>query len=157
MDASIIAGLFAGLGAVIAYFLGQRYSTLERKRQTCSQAMSDALSWLEIPYRIRRRPDDSPETLKALTETISDLRVRLNFHREWIAVELPEASERYNNLLSDVMRTVGPAIQEAWVAPYANNSAGMNTGNLGISDCKDAVEAFSNEVKNQLTILAWLR
>ena len=153
MDPSVIAALIAVAGAVLAYLLGQRQKALERKRTACAQAISDALQWLELPYRIRRRPDDIAETLSSLAERINNLREQLQFHEKWLRIEIPNSAKRYQSLVKVVMATAGPAIEDAWKTCPVKSAGEMNIGPLDINrdQVDEAVENFSLEVVKELS------
>ena len=142
--------------ATLAYLLGQRRISVERKRTLCAEAIADALQWLELPYRIRRRPDGTPQTLTALGDRINDLRERLQFHEKWLRIEIPQSVESYQRLVGEVKAAAGQEIGNAWNASPAQSASDMNVGQLSITrDGVDlAVEDFSVEV---VKALAWWR
>lgn len=144
------------IGAVLAYLLGQRRTSVERKRTLCAEAIADALKWLELPYRIRRRPDNTPQTLTVLGDRINDLRERLQFHEKWLRIEIPQSVASYRRLVEEVMAAARQEIEDAWTASPAESSSDMNIGQLSIiRDGVDAaVEDFSSEV---VKALAWWR
>ncbi len=160
LEPSVIAPLFVGApavaSAILAYLLGQRRISVERKRTLCAEAIADALQWLELPYRIRRRPDDTSQTLTALGDRINDLRERLQFHEKWLRIEVPQSVESYQRLVGEVRAAAGQEIEDAWNASPAQSASDMNIGQLSITrDLVDpAVEAFSAEV---VKALAWWR
>ena len=144
------------IGAVLAYLLGQRRTSVERKRTLCAEAIADALKWLELPYRIRRRPDNTPQTLTALGDRINDLRERLQFHEKWLRMEIPQSVVSYQRLVEEVMAAARQEIEDAWTASPAENASDMNIGQLSIirEGVDAAVEDFSSEV---VKALAWWR
>ena len=89
---SVVAAAIAALVAVLVYFLGQRQASVERKWRGSAEAIADALSWLELPYRIRRT-SDTPETLGALAERVHHLQERLLFHENWLRIEVPQPTQ----------------------------------------------------------------
>jgi len=151
---SVVAASIAAFVGVLVYFLGSRHSALERKRDECARAIADALAWLELPYRIRRRQDDSGETLAALAQRLHDLHERLLFHENWLRVELPGAEEKYRALVGAVKLAAVQALQEAWTSPPVSEPAGMNIGDLQVETehVDSAVRAFSDELKRRLVI-----
>ena len=157
---SVIAALVVGgsgvIGAVLAYLLGQRRTSVERKRTLCAEAIADALKWLELPYRIRRRPDNTPQTLTALGDRINDLRERLQFHEKWLRIEIPQSVVSYQRLVEEVMAAARQEIADAWTDSPAENASDMNIGQLSIirEGVDIAVEDFSSEV---VKALAWWR
>ena len=153
LDPSVVAALVAVVGAVVAYLLAQRQAALERKRKSCAQAISDALQWLELPYRIRRRPDDAAETLSSLAERTNNLREQLEFHEKWLRIEIPNCAQSYTRLVKEVRAAAGTAIEEAWRTCPVKSAEDMNIGALDISRDKveEAVEEFSSEVVKELS------
>ena len=154
--AALVVGASAVLSAVLAYLLGQRRTSVERKRASCAEAIADALHWLELPYRIRRRPDNNLQTLTALGDRINDLRERLQFHEKWLRIEIPRSVASYQRLVREVMAAAGQEMENAWTASPVESASDMNIGQLNIiRDHVDAaVEDFSSEVVKSL---AWWR
>ena len=153
LDPSVVAALIAVVGAVVAYLLGQRQAALERKRKSCAQAIADALQWLELPYRIRRRPDDAAETLSSLGERINNLREQLEFHEKWLRIEIPGSAQRYSRLVKEVRVAAGAAIEDAWRTCPVKSAGDMNIGALDINrdQVEEAVEEFSSAVVKELS------
>ena len=153
MDSSIIAALIAVIGVVFGYLIGQRQTALERKRILCAEAISDALQWLELPYRIRRRTGNADETLASLAKRINHLRERLQFHEKWLRIEMPKSLTSYKCLVKEVMTAARPAIEEAWNACPVESATDMNLGLLEIGREKVdvAVERFSSDAVKALT------
>ena len=152
MDGPVIAAIIAAASAVVVYFLGQRQASLERRRKACAEAVADALAWLELPYRIRRRLDNTKEALGALVERIHHLQERLAFHESWLRVELPQAHKIYRELLDSVRASARSALQDAWRASPMSDAAEMNIGDLGLQPVDSLVESFSQEVRKHLAI-----
>ena len=129
---------------------------MERKRILCAEAIADALKWLELPYRIRRRPNDVAETLDSLGERINHLRERLQFHEKWLRVEMPNSVPSYQRLVQEVMAAAGPVIHDAWNASPVASAGDMNLDwlDIGQENVTLSVEDFSSEV---VKALAWWR
>ena len=153
LDPSVVAALIAVVGAVVAYSLGQRQAALERKRKSCAQAIADALQWLELPYRIRRRTDDAAETFSSLAERINNLREQLEFHEKWLRIEMPDSAQKYGRLVKEVRAAAGTAIADAWRTGPVKSAEDMNIGALDISrnQVEEAVEEFSSAVVKELS------
>lgn len=153
LDPSVVAALIAVVGAVVAYLLGQRQAALERKRKSCAQAIADALQWLELPYRIRRRTDDAAETLSSLADRINNLREQLEFHEKWLRIEMPDSAQKYGRLVKEVRAAAATAISDAWRTGPVKSAGDMNIGALDISrnQVEEAVEEFSSAVVKELS------
>src|SRR5262249_11504537 len=103
--------------AYVVHRSTQKAIANDRKRDTCAKAMTDALAWMELPYRISRRIDDSPETVRALVERAHALQEAMLFHLSWLQVEIPEASTEYLSLISAVKDAAFAEITKPWVRP----------------------------------------
>lgn len=89
---AVIASV-VGLGVTIgiaAYNVVQQQK--ENRRQERAKAYAEAIraveDYLETPYRIRRR-DGSTEHRWELTESISEIQSRINFHKDWLRINAP--------------------------------------------------------------------
>lgn len=157
LSASAIAASAAVVVATLAFLGRWRETELTRKRQTCAEAMADAIAWIELPYRVRRRQDDEPLTLDALAERFHTLHERLLFHENWLRVELPTAYQLYVDLVEAARRAAFVAIREAWEADPVSTPVGMNISadDLGIdrTEVSGAAAAFTIEVRNRLSLV----
>ena len=71
--ATIIAAAIAAIVALAGYALTQAWARRERHARTIAGALAAVESYLEAPYRVRRRPASTPEVRAALTSSLSDL------------------------------------------------------------------------------------
>jgi len=128
--AIVVAAAVAALGAVVVYVLQVRETARERKRRMCADALADALAWLELPYRVRRRTDDSSEVLAQLAQRAHDLQERLLFHRSWLCMELPGAWQQYDDLVTAIKEATREPLQQAWAHPPVTEPTDMNIERL---------------------------
>lgn len=128
--AAILAAAITAVVAILVYTSGQREARRDRKRELCGKAIADALAWMELPHRIRRRVDDDGQTLHQLTGGIHDLQQSLLFYTSWLRVELPEAHEAYEAFVVAIKTATSQHLQDAWQSPPAKTAAGMNVGPL---------------------------
>lgn len=117
--------------------------------------MADAIAWLELPYRVRRRQGDDKATLDALAERFHVLHERLLFHENWLRIEVPTAHPLYKQLVAEARSAALDATRKAWESAPVQAPKDMNTGNLGIDRAKVgvAVAEFAGEVRKRLRIL----
>jgi len=148
-SATIAAALLAAFGAALLFLLGQRAVDRSRKRELCGKAIAEALAWLELPYRIRRRLDDNAETLRAMTDRIHQLQESLLFYSSWLRVELPEAHDDYTSLLGAIKSGTRASIQEAWRMPPLADASGMNIGEIAIDRARidESLSEFTATVR----------
>jgi hypothetical protein len=103
----------------------------DRRRDRYAQAVQTLVAWIEFPYRVRRRTDDTLGTLKALADLGHDLQERLAGHQAWIATEHRRLATAYATTRATITKHVRPAIQEAWETPPAATPAAMNLHGRG--------------------------
>jgi hypothetical protein len=109
------------------------------RRDTFAEAVRTLVAWNEYPYRIRRRVEDSPETLDKLAAMGHDLQERLGASRAWIAGESSALRDVYDSCIGDLNRAVSPACREAWQRAPVTSAAGMNLSGFGGGGSSDVV------------------
>jgi hypothetical protein len=137
--AAVIA--FAG-GSLITSIVGRRAEATERRRMAYSEAVEALVSWIEYPYRVRRRTSDNPATLDLLTELGHDLQERLACHQTWVAAECIWAGETYERVLAGIRGPCAEATKSAWEATPITAAAGMNLRDFGAGDLQPWVRAM---------------
>lgn len=152
MDAAVIAAIISAALAVLAFFLNQRLASLERCRGACAEALGEALAWLELPYRIRRRTDDKAETLASLAERIHHLQERLAFHESWLQVEVPGAYEPYRTLVRGIRDGSRDALKQSWEETPKTEAKDMNIGDVPAPDVRELREAFCEAARRDLAV-----
>jgi hypothetical protein len=129
---TVAVGLIAALSAIGVYVLGQRAASRDRKRELCGKAIAHALAWMELPYRIRRRVDNNPDTLRTLADRIHELQESLLFYSSWLRVELPQAHDEYQSLVNAVKQATRASVRDAWCTNPSAESADMNIEELKV-------------------------
>ncbi|MDK1342907.1 hypothetical protein QNO09_06240 [Streptomyces sp. 378] len=79
--AALIVPCIALFGAFLTYALNQRAVRRERRAKTFAEALTAVEEYLEMPYRIRRRPESSSAIRQQLTDEVSSLLARMAFHQ----------------------------------------------------------------------------
>ncbi|MDE3095831.1 MAG: hypothetical protein KGK07_07505 [Chloroflexota bacterium] len=146
----VALGAVAG-AAAIAYFFAIRQRRMDEKKATCARAVTDALAWLELPYRIRRRMNSDPETLHNLADQMHQLQERLLFDQNWMLVELLQAERSYSILVAAVKQAAEQPLRDAWLAPPVENPSGMNIGSLGIPSVESELRSFASDARRRLS------
>lgn len=84
----ILAVLSSGvLSALITAKWNEQAERRRLRRDRYVQVVSTLVAKAELPYRVRRRTDDSPETLAALASRIHDLQEQLVVDETWVAAD----------------------------------------------------------------------
>ena len=140
----------AVLGAIVSRVFARIGEATDRRRDRYAEAVQTLVAWIEYPYRVRRRTDDSPATLTALANHGHDLQERLALHEAWIATEHPALAQTYAATRATLNRLVGPLISEAWDHRPTGKASAMNLRGWGPSDeCRDAIAKLQCEIQNR--------
>lgn len=130
-------------GGATAAGLNRLYTRADHRRDRYAEAVSALIAWTEYPYRIRRRTDDTPETLATLAGYGHDLQERLARNSAWITTEHPEMGRIYRELIGRVKSSTATLIEEAWTSPPVGSSADMITNGWGAETAKAMHEEIS--------------
>ena len=121
-----------------------------RRRDRYAEAIQTLVAWIEFPYRVRRRTDDTPATLKLLADIGHDLQERLAGHQAWIATEHPRLAKTYAATRATITEQVGSAAQQAWDSPPMATPADMNLHGWGpAGSCQAALVDLQHEIENR--------
>ncbi|MFJ5074910.1 hypothetical protein ACIP8Z_09940 [Streptomyces sp. NPDC088553] len=137
---ALIVPVIALLGVYVTYVLNQRAARRERRAKTFAEALTAVEEYLEMPYRIRRRPD-SPDARRELTDQVSSLLARMAFHHAWLQIEASAVAEPYTVLVSAARSEAGVHMSEAWMQPPIQSDDGMNLGQAYPRDQSAAARA----------------
>jgi hypothetical protein len=127
----VVAILTAALAAVVAVggFLLTYHSTRrDRKAKFFAEALLAVKALQEIPYRVAKRPDSSPETRERLGKVIHDTYVTMSFYQSWLRIDSPVVGEAYRLLSTSADRLVSTQGKHAWSSPIIKEDADMVLG-----------------------------
>lgn len=117
MSPSVLAALIAAGSAVVLTVLrslGWLVSApRDRRRDLYGLAYQDAMAWLEMLYRVRRRAR-GPEAERELIERFHELQEQIDYHRGWLGSESRYLARSYCRLVLAIKKSSEPLIQEAW-------------------------------------------
>jgi hypothetical protein len=109
----LIAGGFAVLGTLLKALGWLVSAPRDRRRDLHGRAYQDAMAWLEMLYRIRRRPEDGSGD-RELIVRFHELQEHIDYHRGWLGSESRFLARSYCRLVDAIKRASEPLIQEAW-------------------------------------------
>lgn len=108
----------AALVALAGYLLTQAWNRRERWARSFSEALAAVEDFLELPYRVRRRPaQDDGSCRFAITSHISDVQARLRFHSTWLRLQSPSVASAYEALVRAARQEAAPQRNDAWRLP----------------------------------------
>jgi hypothetical protein len=126
--AALIVPFIALFGAFLTYALNQRAVRKERRAKTFAEALTVVEEYLEMPYRIRRRPESSSAVRQQLTDEVSGLLARMAFHQAWLQIEASAVAVPYATLVATARAKAGAQMSLAWQQPPITTDDGMNLG-----------------------------
>jgi hypothetical protein len=127
----ILVALVGLAGAVLGALVSQWGAERQRRREAYAAAVRTLISWAEYPYRIRRRPDDEPETLTRVTELGHTLQEDVRYHQTWIAAENTQVGQLYREVSRRVIAVGREACRDAWRLPPVPTASAMNLNGWG--------------------------
>lgn len=112
----VFAALVAASVAVVGYARQQRAARQAQRTTVYAQALQAVEDYMEGPYRIRRR-DGSAATRQLLTESLSDVKSRINFHQSWLSLHASkDLADAYTAFVQAAQREAGAQMTSAWRA-----------------------------------------
>lgn len=127
LGSSVLAGLITSV-------LGNLRAASTARREGYANAVRSLIARGEYPYRVRRRVSDDAYVLSALVERGHDLQEQLAACRTWVASEHRVLGQLFEEALTTIDTTVGPAIKDAWDNPPISSATGMNLNGWGPGD-----------------------
>jgi hypothetical protein len=124
----LLVPVVAGSFLLAGYLLNQIWARNERRANAFAAALAAVENYLEMPYRVRRRPASDPQARATLTNQMSDIKAQIAFHQAWLQVEAPQVAEAYDNLVRAAQEEGGAQMQQAWKEPLRDTDAAMNLG-----------------------------
>lgn len=118
----VIAAIVTGLVALVVLAVNQYQARQDARRKDFAEALAAVERYAELPYRIRRRQDSTPEVRGRIAEFIHEVQQDLLFHKSWMRIQAPNVVEVYDSLLQATREEAGSAMSEAWsMTPIARD------------------------------------
>ena len=124
----VIAALIAAAAVLIGYLVNQVANRRAEKTKVFAEAIEAVADYQEMPYRIRRRPAPDAASRLALSERVSDIQKRIDFHRAWLSIESTKVGDAYEALVSAVRKEAGEHMKSAWEEPLITADDQMSLG-----------------------------
>ena len=124
----VVAALIAASAVLVGYLVNQISNRRVEKTKVFASAIEAVADYQEMPYRIRRRPASDAATRVTLSERVSDIQKRIDFHRAWLTIESSTVGEAYENLVSAVRKEAGAHMKTAWGEALITSDEEMSLG-----------------------------
>lgn len=144
---ALIVPVIAALGAVTLWALNQRAHRRERRNQAFAAALAAVEAYTEMPYRIRRRPDNV-RARHDLTDQISTIQADIAWHQAWLELEAPTVAEPYRALVRAARNQAGAQMRQAWTHGPLRHDRDMN---LHIAYPREQIDAARAQCLDAMT------
>lgn len=114
------------LSALLTKLMDRSGTKAEAIRVGYAEATRAMNAWGQFPFRIRRRTDDEPETLRKLEALGAEIQERLAYASGWVAAESPAMGELFTELVTALRAEVAVHNREAWAAAAVARPSDMN-------------------------------
>jgi phage-related minor tail protein len=160
IDGTVIAAVVTGLVALLVLAGNQYQARKDRLRKDFAEALAAVERYAELPYRILRRQDSTPEVRGHIAEQVHEVQQDILFHKSWVRIQSSEVAEVYDALLGAMREEAGVAMTQAWNTAPITRDEDMSLGD-GFSFTQMGVERvrYVEAVRWQLqpVILRWTR
>src|SRR5215203_1622123 len=99
IDGTVIAAVVTGLVALLVLAGNQYQARKDRLRKDFAEALAAVERYAELPYRILRRQDSTPEVRGHIAELVHEVQQDILFHKRWVRIQSSEVAEVYDALL----------------------------------------------------------
>lgn len=138
---ALIVPIIAALGGIVIWSVTQCARRRERRSKAFAAALASVEAYVEMPYRIRRRPDDFGARHE-LTDQISTIQADIAWHQAWLELEAPAVADSYRALVRVARAQAGAQMRDAWLLDPIRRDSEMN---LGIAYPREQIDAARAE------------
>ena len=117
------SSVFATLASKLLDRSGSRTETV---RAGYADAVKALNAWGQFPLRIRRRVDDTPQTLIRLEALGAQIQENMAYSSGWVSAESAEIGQVFNRLVELLRAEVTVHARQAWASPPAAVPSAMN-------------------------------
>lgn len=148
---TLLAAAIAAAVAVFGYVISQSADRRAKKAQFYAEALRAIKELEEMPYRVAKRKDSSPETREKLGSKISDIFVDISFYLSWLRIDSPLIGDAYALMAGSAISASEQQLRYAWGLPIIteDKDVGLNEQFFGRDKPAQVVcmAAMHNELK----------
>jgi NTP pyrophosphatase (non-canonical NTP hydrolase) len=148
---TLLAAAIAAAVAVFGYVINQNADRRAKKAQFYAEALRAVKELEEMPYRVAKRKDSSPETREKLGSEISDIFVDISFYLSWLRIDSSLIGEAYALMARSATSACEQQLRYAWGLPIITDDKDVGLDNHFFGRDKSAqvvcVAAMHNELK----------
>jgi hypothetical protein len=144
-------GVIALVGGLLVVLLTAYCTGLATRKQDRSARygvmVATLTSWVEMPYRVRRRLSNDQTVTQPLIDRFHDLQEQLARDTAELAAECPWLFKRHRVAADEIRDCTKPFIAEAWETEPIGVLGEMNLNGWGPTGCDAAIQAFQSELR----------
>jgi phage-related minor tail protein len=129
IDGTVIAAVVSGFVALLVLSGNQYQARKDRLRKDFAEALAAVERYAELPYRILRRQDSTPEVRERIAEQVHEAQQDMLFHKSWVRIQSSEVAKVYDALLGAMREEAGAAMTQAWNTAPITRDEDMPVGN----------------------------
>ena len=114
IDGTVIAAAVTGFVALLVFAGNQYQARKDSLRKDFAEALAAVERYAELPYRILRRQDSTPEVRGRIVEQAHEVQQDILFHKSWVRIQSSEVARAYDALLRAMREEAGAAMTQAW-------------------------------------------
>ena len=122
----VLAAAFAAAAALAGYWLTYVSKRSENKAETYAKALAAVEAYKQLPYRICRRGESTPEVRGSLGKAIGDVQQDLAFYRRFLRLDSVAVGLAYDALVDKVYASGRDFRAKAWGMPPAPTDKDMD-------------------------------
>jgi hypothetical protein len=122
----VLAATIAAAAALTGYWLTYASKRSESKTETYAKALAAVEAYKQLPYRICRRGESTPEVRGNLGKVIGDVQQDLAFYRRFLLLDSEAVGLAYGFLVDKVYNSGRVFRAKAWCMPPASEDKGMD-------------------------------
>lgn len=116
VTAAVITSAFGLLIAAFKAIAWAISGPRDRRRALYGTAYQQAMAWVEMLYRVRRRGNDEASA-RELVERFHALQEQIDYHRGWLGSESKYLARSYCRLVGAIKCQTEPLMRTAWSHP----------------------------------------
>jgi hypothetical protein len=133
----LLAAVVAAAAALVGYWLTYVSKRSDSKAETYAKALAAVEAYKQLPYRICRRAESTPDVRGSMGKVIGDVQQDLAFYRLFLRLDSETVGLAFDALVDKVYASGGEFRAKAWRTPPAPEDKDMN-----ISAAFDYNDAF---------------
>jgi hypothetical protein len=122
----VLAAIVAAAAALFGYWLTYMSKRSEGKKEIYAKALAAVEAYKQLPYRICRRGESTPETRRNLGKIIGDVQQELSFYRRFLRLDSEAVGIAYDALVDKAFAHGRQFRATAWSMPPAPEDMDMD-------------------------------